>query len=224
MGILLFTISCSSIEKKPPYQISESYNVSINRDFWGIPYIKGKTDQDVAFGIGFAHAEDAYEDLVELMPLYRGENAIYNGLKSIETDYLVRLLKIHLKVENIAKKQLSKNILSMAQAYADGVNMYANQHPEKVNQNLHPVTQEDIIAGSYIQHLFFAGLDRDLAQMASQEKQSIPTGSNAIAINSIKADSKTINSLRVRARKIGVKCTTRKLFDKDNMYRIWRTE
>ena len=76
MSALLVTISCSSIEKKPPYEISETYNVTINRDFWGIPYIKGKTDQDVAFGIGFAHAEDAYEDLVELMPLYRGENAI----------------------------------------------------------------------------------------------------------------------------------------------------
>ena len=41
--------------------------------------------------------------------------------------------------------------------------------------------------------------------------------------DSIKADFKTMNSLRVIARKIGVKCTTRKLFDKDNMYRIWRT-
>ena len=139
----------------------------------------------MAFGIGFAHAEDAYEDLVELMPLYRGENAIYNGLKNIETDYLVRLLKIHLKVENIAKKQLSKNILSMAQAYADGVNMYANQHPDKVNQKLHPVTQEDIIAGSYIQHLFFAGLDRDLEQLASQER--------AINSNWIKCNSHQFN-------------------------------
>ena len=42
--------------------------------------------------------------------------------------------------------------------------------------------------------------------------------------DSIKADFKTMNSLRVIARKIGVKCTTKKLFDKDNMYRIWRTE
>ncbi len=40
--------------------------------------------------------------------------------------------------------------------------------------------------------------------------------------DSIKADFKTIESLRAVARKIGVKCTTRKLFDKDNMYRIWR--
>ena len=117
LSIVLILSSCALVKKNSSYEISKEYSVSINRDFWGIPYIKGKTDQDVAYGIGFVHAEDAYEDLVELMPLYRGENAIYNGLGSIETDYLVRLLKVHSKVENIGKKQLSQNILSMAQAW-----------------------------------------------------------------------------------------------------------
>ena len=192
---LLFTIlslvlgSCSTLEQNSTFEISNQYDVYINRDFWGVPYIKGQTDQDVAYGIGLVHAEDAYEDLVELMPLYRGQNAIYNGLDSIDTDYLVRLLKVHSKVRNIGKKQLSQNILSMAQAYADGVNAYAKEHPDKVKPSLHPITQEDVLAGSYIQHLFFAGLDRDLAQMAAEDKTSIPTGSNAIAINSLKADS-----------------------------------
>ena len=181
--------SCAITNKNSTYKISNQYNVSIDRDFWGIPYIKGKTDQDVAYGIGLVHAEDAYADLVELMPLYRGKNAIYNGLDSIDTDYLVRLLKIHSKVKNIGKQQLSQNILSMAQAYADGVNMYANKHPDKVDLSIHPVTQDDVLAGSYIQHLFFAGLDRDLAQMTAQDETSIPTGSNAIAINSTKTDS-----------------------------------
>ncbi len=181
--------SCAITNKNSTYKISNQYNVSIDRDFWGIPYIKGKTDQDVAYGIGLVHAEDAYEDLVELMPLYRGQNALYNGLDSIDTDYLVRLLKIHSKVKNIGKQQLSQNILSMAQAYADGVNMYANKHPDNVDLSIHPVTQEDVLAGSYIQHLFFAGLDRDLAQMTSRDETSIPTGSNAIAINSTKTDS-----------------------------------
>ena len=181
--------SCAITNKNSTYKISNQYNVSIDRDFWGIPYIKGKTDQDVAYGIGLVHAEDAYADLVELMPLYRGKNAIYNGLNSIDTDYLVRLLKIHSKVKNIGKQQLSQNILSMAQAYADGVNMYANKHPDKVDLSIHPVTQDDVLAGSYIQHLFFAGLDRDLAQMTAQDETSIPTGSNAIAINSTKTDS-----------------------------------
>ena len=77
----------------------------------------------------------------------------------------------------------------MAQAYADGVNIYANKNPDKVDLSIHPVTQEDVLAGSYIQHLFFAGLDRDLMQMTAQDETSIPTGSNAIAINSTKTDS-----------------------------------
>ena len=187
--IILMQVSCAITNKNSTYKISNQYNVSIDRDFWGIPYIKGKTDQDVAYGIGLVHAEDAYADLVELMPLYRGKNAIYNGLDSIDTDYLVRLLKIHSKVKDIGKQQLSQNILSMAQAYADGVNMYANKHPDKVDLSIHPVTQDDVLAGSYIQHLFFAGLDRDLAQMTAQDETSIPTGSNAIAINSTKTDS-----------------------------------
>ena len=186
LSLFLILCSCSLVERNPSYEINTQYNVLINRDFWGIPYIKGQTDQDVAYGIGLVHAEDAYEDLVELMPLYRGENAIYNGLKNIDTDYLVRLLKVHSKVKNIGKKQLPKHILAMAQAYADGVNMYAKQHPDKVNLSLHPITQEDILAGSYIQHLFFAGLNGDLAQMDKQDKTSIPTGSNAIAVNSVK--------------------------------------
>ena len=78
----LILSSCSMLEKHSNFEIKNQYSVYINRDFWGVPYIKGQTDQDVAYGIGMVHAEDAYEDLVELMPLYRGQNAIYNGLDS----------------------------------------------------------------------------------------------------------------------------------------------
>ena len=158
-GFILIMSACSSFEKQPSYELRTQYNYSINRDFWGVPYIKGETDQDVAYGIGLVHAEDAYDDLVELMPLYRGENALRNGLKNIDTDYLIRLLKVHSKVDQLAKKQLSSNVLAMAQAYADGVNEYAKSNPDKVNLSLHPISQEDVLAGSYIQHLFFAGLD-----------------------------------------------------------------
>ena len=79
------------------------------------------------------HAEDAYDDLVKLIPLYRGKNAVVNGLKNMETDYLVRLLKVHSKVNSIAKKQLSPTVLNMAKAYADGVNTYAKNNPKKVD-------------------------------------------------------------------------------------------
>ena len=183
----VFLSTCSSFTPQV-YFPSNEYDVSIHRDFWGIPYIKGETDMDVAYGIGLSHAEDSYDDLVELMPLYRGQSALYNGLKGVETDYLVRLLRVHQNVEKFAKDQLSDRSLQMAQAYADGVNQFAKDNPSKVNQRLHPITKEDIIAGSYIQHLFFAGLDSGLQTMSDHISKSIPTGSNAIAVNGVKTE------------------------------------
>ena len=181
----VFLSTCSSFTPQVDFPSNE-YDVSIHRDFWGIPYIKGETDMDVAYGIGLSHAEDSYDDLVELMPLYRGKSALFNGLKGVETDYLVRLLRVHQNVEKFAKDQLSDRSLQMAQAYADGVNQFAKDNPSKVNQRLHPITKEDIIAGSYIQHLFFAGLDSGLQTMSDHISKSIPTGSNAIAVNGAK--------------------------------------
>ena len=183
----VFLSACSSFTPQINFPSNE-YDVSIHRDFWGIPYIKGETDMDVAYGIGLSHAEDAYDDLVELMPLYRGKSALFNGLKGVETDYLVRLLRVHQNVEKFAKDQLSDRSLQMAQAYADGVNQFAKDNPSKVNQRLHPITKEDIIAGSYIQHLFFAGLDSGLQTMSDHISKSIPTGSNAIAVNGVKTE------------------------------------
>ena len=183
----VFLSACSSFTPQVDFP-SNDYDVSIHRDFWGIPYIKGETDMDVAYGIGLSHAEDAYDDLVELMPLYRGKSALFNGLKGVETDYLVRLLRVHQNVEKFAKDQLSDRSLQMAQAYADGVNQFAKDNPSKVNQRLHPITKEDIIAGSYIQHLFFAGLDSGLQTMSDHISKSIPTGSNAIAVNGAKTE------------------------------------
>jgi acyl-homoserine-lactone acylase len=183
----VFLSACSSFMPQVDFPSNE-YDVNIHRDFWGIPYIKGETDMDVAYGIGLSHAEDAYDDLVELMPLYRGKSALFNGLKGVETDYLVRLLRVHQNVEKYAKDQLSDKSLQMAQAYADGVNQFAKDNPSKVNQRLHPITKEDVIAGSYIQHLFFAGLDSGLQTMSDHISKSIPTGSNAIAANGAKTE------------------------------------
>ena len=41
----------------------QSENVTIYRDEWGVPHIYGKTDGDTAFGMGYAQAEDNFEQL-----------------------------------------------------------------------------------------------------------------------------------------------------------------
>ena len=42
------------------------YDVHIRRDRWGVPHVLGKTDADVAFGIGFAHSEDDFATIQDV--------------------------------------------------------------------------------------------------------------------------------------------------------------
>ena len=57
------------------------YDVRIRRDSWGVPHILGKTDADVAFGLGFAHSEDDFATIQEVALATRGELAASEGLE-----------------------------------------------------------------------------------------------------------------------------------------------
>ena len=177
--LLLINVSCSQEEI---YQSKQDlYQIEINRDFWGVPYIKGNTNIDVAYGVGRVHAEDAYEDLVQLMPLYRGELAMQDGISGISSDYLIRLLKIWSSLEDEINN-INPMILEMATAYADGVNDQAFQTNPAKHKRIGPIDAKDVLAGSFIQHMFFAGLQKELALINEGNEQE-PTGSNAIAVN-----------------------------------------
>ena len=184
MIILCMVVFQSCAQFRPINVDINNYSYEINRDFWGVPHIKGATNKDIAFGIGYVHAEDAYEDLVQLMPLYKGENGIKNGIDGATTDYLIRLLKIHEKYDENGLAQLPSEIIDLAKGYVDGINYFAKQNPAKVNRKMHPVSIRDVLLGSHIQHLLFAGLFREIESLNNFEKSAeVPTGSNAIAVN-----------------------------------------
>ena len=48
------------------------YDVRIRRDSWGVPHVLGKTDADVAFGLGFAHSEDDFATIQQVALASRG--------------------------------------------------------------------------------------------------------------------------------------------------------
>src|SRR6056297_91975 len=56
-----------------------SYDVEIIRDQWGVPHIFGVTDNDAAFGLAYAHAEDDFETIQETIAATRGVLARYKG-------------------------------------------------------------------------------------------------------------------------------------------------
>jgi acyl-homoserine-lactone acylase len=156
------------------------YHVRIRRDSWGVPHIKGPRDADVAFGLAYAHAEDDFDTLVEVLLASRGELASVEGQKAAPVDYLVRLLKVR-ETAGDAYPRLPPEVRAVLEAYADGVNLYAARHHDQVPRGLLPVTGQDIAAGFALKTPFFYGLDDQLRTLTAP-RPKLPTGSNGLAV------------------------------------------
>ncbi|MCC6930437.1 MAG: penicillin acylase family protein [Gemmatimonadaceae bacterium] len=103
--------------------------VTITRDDWGIPHVKGKSDADAVFGVIYAQAEDDFNRvetnyLVSLGRLAEaeGETALYRDLRQrlfIDADTL--------RAQYARAEPWLKSLMD---AWADGLNYYLAKHPE----------------------------------------------------------------------------------------------
>lgn len=160
------------------------YNVRIKRDTWGVPHIVGKTDPDVAFGLGYAQSEDDFATLQSVTLAGRGTLAASEGIGGATTDYLVHLFRVWENVNARYTTDIPPDVRRIAEAYADGANLYAAQHPEKVTPGALPFTGKDIVAGFVFKTPFFYGLDGVLKDLTSPKPTdtSSKTGSNGLAV------------------------------------------
>lgn len=162
-----------------------AYDALIERDGFGVPHISGARDADVAFGIGYAHSEDDFTTIAEALLVTRGIAAETKGSEAAPGDYLVRLLRVWETVDAGYETRIAPETLAVLEAYADGINLYAAQHPEQVPAGLIPVTGRDVAAGSAFRGPFFYGLDKAIkAVLEPQAKPdtSPPKGSNGVAV------------------------------------------
>jgi len=147
-GLLYLQTPCPS---KPDSENIRSaatkYNARIIRDEWGVPHIFGKTDADASFGFGYAHAEDDWKHIQESLMSARGMTSQYKGKGSAPQDYLYDLFKVREAVEAKYQTDLKPATRAMVKAYADAINLYAIEHPEKVLPGILPVTEHDVVAG-----------------------------------------------------------------------------
>jgi acyl-homoserine-lactone acylase len=160
------------------------YDVHIRRDSWGVPHVLGKTDADVAFGIGFAHSEDDFATIQDVALASRGTLAAANGPGGATTDYLVRLFRVWENVNARYEKDLPAEVRRVAEAYADGVNYYAALHPDRVKGALLPLTGKDVVAGFVFKTPLFYGLDSMLRKLnVDTGGKPLPEiGSNGLAV------------------------------------------
>jgi penicillin amidase/acyl-homoserine-lactone acylase len=160
------------------------YQVRIKRDTWGVPHIEGKTDPDVAFGLGFAQSEDDFATMQDVTLASRGTLAASEGISGATTDYLVHLFRVWENVNAHYATDIPPDVRRIVEAYADGANYYAALHPEKVKAGALPFTGKDIVAGFVFKTPFFYGLQDVLKDLNSPKPTdtSSKTGSNGLAV------------------------------------------
>ncbi|MFM5949017.1 MAG: penicillin acylase family protein, partial [Novosphingobium sp.] len=149
------------------------YSAEIVRDEFGVPHIHGKTDADTAFGVAMAHAEDDFSTLQDVVAMTRGRFGAIAGTEGAGVDFAYHWLGARRTAhENYGT--LPGDVRAMLDAYASGLNRYAQQHPQEVKlARLFPVNGEDIAAGFALRLPFFFGMDRVLRPL-SEGKSLLP--------------------------------------------------
>jgi penicillin amidase/acyl-homoserine-lactone acylase len=150
-----------------------NYNVTIYRDTWGVPHIFGNKDGDTAYGLAYAHAEDDFKTIQDIMLALKGRLALEYGKDAAPNDYMVKLLKIWQVVEDRYSKDISKEVQDICEAYADGLNHYALLHPNEVIRGMFPIDGKDVVAGFVHRTPLMFGLDKVLGQLVINEDPNI---------------------------------------------------
>ncbi len=150
------------------------YDVKILRDNYGVPHIFGHTDADAAYGLAYAHSEDDFLTIQQVLLAARGKLGSVYGKDSAAADYLVQFLRVWDVVE-AQYGSLSPATRAIAEAYADGLNVYAAHHPAEALPGLFPVNGKDIVAASVEKSPLFFGLEETIGHLFSDNPEPAPT-------------------------------------------------
>src|SRR5215813_4197445 len=106
----------------------QAKNVTIVRDDWGIPHVRGKTDADAVFGLLYAQAEDDFNRVETNYINAMGRLAEAEGEAEIWRDLRMKLFidPDSMKAKYAASPAWLKKLMD---AYADGLNFYLAKHP-----------------------------------------------------------------------------------------------
>jgi penicillin amidase/acyl-homoserine-lactone acylase len=146
--------------------------VQILRDTWGVPHVFGKTDADTAYGLAYAHCEDDFKTIQETLVSGRSLLASVNGADAAPVDFMVHLLGVWDDVNAKYETDLSPETRAICEAYAAGVNRYAEAHAEELLvPDVFPVTGKDIVVGFVFKAPFFFGLDNAVMELFGKERR-----------------------------------------------------
>jgi len=103
-----------------------SANVEIVRDNASVPHVFGASDEDVFFGLGFAHAQDRLWQMTMLRRTAQGKLSEMFGARTAQTDALLRRLDLY-TLAQASVEVLDDETRAALEAYAAGVNAWLDE-------------------------------------------------------------------------------------------------
>ncbi len=101
-------------------------DIEVYRDSFAVPYIIAQSDEDVAFALGYLHAQERLFTMDFIKRAGEGRLSEILGEKAIPFDKMFRTVGIKRNIE----KNLNQNdptVMNILQAYSNGVNAYLKE-------------------------------------------------------------------------------------------------
>lgn len=149
-------------------------------DSWGVPHIYAKTDEAAFRAFGYAQMESHGNLLLRLFAEARGRGAEFYGSSYLDSDRAVKTMDTY-GVAQRALGQQTPEFRRYLEAFAAGVDQYAQQNPEQLNsagKAVLPVTAVDVLA--HITRAFYSFVD-GITNCSSALPPAIPLGSSGDA-------------------------------------------
>jgi len=105
--------------------------VTVYRDSYAIPHIFAKNEEDLYLAVGYVMAQDRLWQMDLLRRVTTGRLAEIFGEDLVETDLLMRSLRIPEKSRMVLDRT-DESIIKAAEAFADGVNQFIESHQKKL--------------------------------------------------------------------------------------------
>ncbi len=158
-----------------PAPAARAYDVQIARDEFGVPHINGKTDADASYGLAYAHSEDDFATIQEVIAMTRARTGAMTGGDGAKIDYVAHLIGARDTVDRDYAK-IPADVRAVLDGYAAGLNRYAEKHPSEVRlSKLFPVNGHDVVTGFVLRAPFFYGLDDTIGKLAADKEPTADT-------------------------------------------------
>ena len=85
---LLFNLRTPLYQSSIDQESFLDYKVKIYRDNWRVPHIIGDKDKDSVYGLAFAHAEDDFDTIQDVILAFKGRLSQKYGKDGAPNDYM----------------------------------------------------------------------------------------------------------------------------------------